>query len=389
MRTGHAWWGGLVVALAGCSDSSGPPPMPAPSGLTASVEAARTRIDLTWVDNTSDEDGFLIERCLGLACTNFAQITSVPSNTITYQNTSLGEDTPYSYRVRAYNTADTSAYSNVATGTTASADFFVNAVTGSDANAGTNAAPFKTITKALSVADSGNVITVRPGRYDEANGEVFPLVVPDYVALIGDEFNKGGGATPTLILGGDTLTISFIAATIAPRAHSFIAGFTITDSAAVSGPMGVYIEYPSVTLRNNRIVNNGSAGIYVIGSTENHVITGNILSGNFVGLGFINGGGGSVVGFNTITGNQYGVEYDSPGGNLGDGITANTGFNVISCNTANDIWTNSTVTISAVNNFWDHVPPTTGAGIGIDFYNGQGTATLTATGAALASSPCT
>lgn len=379
----------LGVLLACGDDPSGPSGPGAPSSLTASFETARTRIDLTWLDNASDEAGFRIERCFGVTCSTFAEITTVLANVTTYQDSALSEDAPYSYRVRAYTATDTSAYSNVATGGTSSADFFVNAVTGSDANSGIKAAPFKTITKALSLADSGNVVTVRPGRYDEANGEVFPLLVPDWVALVGDELHQGGGATPTLILGGDTLTLAVIAVAVVPGAHSFIAGFTITDSAAVSFPMGVYLQHSSVTLRNNRIVNNPASGIYITGGSENHRIESNILSGNELGLGFIGGGVGTLVGFNTITGNGTGVEYDSPGGNLGDGTTANTGFNVISCNTRNDIWTNSEVTISAVDNFWDHVPPEEGVNSGgLDFYNGLGTATLIATAAALATAPC-
>ena len=80
----------------------------------------------------------------------------------------------------------------------ATANRYVDAVAGSDSNPGTEALPFKTITHALSLTSQGDRIHVRPGLYDEANGEVFPVVVPFGVLLLGDEASKGdGGAVPS------------------------------------------------------------------------------------------------------------------------------------------------------------------------------------------------
>ena len=58
--------------------------------------------------------------------------------------------------------------------------FFVNAASGNDGNAGTTpTAPFKTISKALSVATvSGEIVNVAPGTYNTANGEIFPPISP-------------------------------------------------------------------------------------------------------------------------------------------------------------------------------------------------------------------
>ena len=56
--------------------------------------------------------GYLIERCQGAGCTNFAQIAT--SAAISFSNTGLAASTAYSYRVRAADAAgNLSAYSNV------------------------------------------------------------------------------------------------------------------------------------------------------------------------------------------------------------------------------------------------------------------------------------
>lgn len=83
----------------------------APSSLTATAASA-TQVTLSWRDNSSDESGFRIERCTGSGCTNFTQIASVGADVTSTPNTGLARNTVYSYRVRAYNAAGNSAYSN-------------------------------------------------------------------------------------------------------------------------------------------------------------------------------------------------------------------------------------------------------------------------------------
>ena len=94
-----------------------PPPPNAPSGLVATVQS-RTQIDLSWVDNSTNETGFSIERCTGMNCTNFSQVASVGANTKKYIDKALKKGTTYSYRVSAYHSAGRSSYSNTAIGTT-------------------------------------------------------------------------------------------------------------------------------------------------------------------------------------------------------------------------------------------------------------------------------
>jgi PKD repeat protein len=87
----------------------GPPN--APSNLGATVSTKR-KVILTWVDNSNNETGFKIEQSTN--GTTFAQIATVGANVTTY--TDGGNQTgTYYFRVRAYNGAGNSAYSNTVT----------------------------------------------------------------------------------------------------------------------------------------------------------------------------------------------------------------------------------------------------------------------------------
>lgn len=87
----------------------------APSSLTATAVSS-SRINLAWTDNSTDEDGFKIERSLDGV--NFTEITSVGAGVTTYASTGLSASTQYYYRVRAYRGSVNSAYSNTANATT-------------------------------------------------------------------------------------------------------------------------------------------------------------------------------------------------------------------------------------------------------------------------------
>jgi hypothetical protein len=101
--------------------------------LTATAVSS-SQIDLTWLDNSSNETGFKIERKTGSGGT-YSQIATVGAGVTSYDNTGLSAGTTYYYRVRANNAAGDSAYSTEASDTTDSAtgpagllgDYFNNA----------------------------------------------------------------------------------------------------------------------------------------------------------------------------------------------------------------------------------------------------------------------
>ena len=101
------------------TSSAKTPPAPqlpiAPSNLIATA-VSYNQINLTWQDNSDNEEGFRIERSLN--GTSFSQIATVGINVTNYSNTGLTGNTNYYYRVRAYNAAGNSNYSNTSSATT-------------------------------------------------------------------------------------------------------------------------------------------------------------------------------------------------------------------------------------------------------------------------------
>ncbi len=87
----------------------------APSNLAARAVSS-SQINLTWSDGSSNETGFVIQRSTDNY--TFVQIATVGAGVTSYSNTSLTANTTYYYRVRAVNSAGSSAFSNVASATT-------------------------------------------------------------------------------------------------------------------------------------------------------------------------------------------------------------------------------------------------------------------------------
>lgn len=85
----------------------------APGNLTASA-LTRSSTRLMWTNGTANQTGVRIERCQGSGCTNFNQIATVGGTATTYTDSGLAANTTYRYRVRAYNSAGNSPYSNIA-----------------------------------------------------------------------------------------------------------------------------------------------------------------------------------------------------------------------------------------------------------------------------------
>ena len=81
----------------------------APSNLSGTAVSS-SEIDLTWNDNSDNEDGFKIERKEEGG--TYSEIASLPANTTTYKDTGLSADTTYYYRVKAFNNKGESNYSN-------------------------------------------------------------------------------------------------------------------------------------------------------------------------------------------------------------------------------------------------------------------------------------
>jgi len=95
-------------------------PLSAPSSLTADT-ISWNQINLQWTDTESNEDGFRIQRKLGVTGT-YMEIATVGPNINTYIDTDLSPGGIYYYRVQSYNfTLGSSAWSNEGINTTLSA----------------------------------------------------------------------------------------------------------------------------------------------------------------------------------------------------------------------------------------------------------------------------
>ncbi|MCX6857774.1 MAG: fibronectin type III domain-containing protein [Verrucomicrobia bacterium] len=95
-----------------------PPSIPATPGyLEAQVFA--NRVELGWTDQSTNEQGFKIERRVGSgAWSQVATVGAVSGGDVFWTDTTTQPKTTYSYRVRAYNSLGNSGYTNEATGTT-------------------------------------------------------------------------------------------------------------------------------------------------------------------------------------------------------------------------------------------------------------------------------
>jgi hypothetical protein len=198
---------------------------------------------------------------------------------------------------------------------------WVDAVNGNDANAGTSDAPVKTIKQAIINAGSNPTITVRPGTYNMALGETFPIEPSSNTKLI-----STGGAAVTIIdaTGADTRVI--YGNGLGPQ--TLIEGFTIRGgmyleevggNAATGG--GIFLGIGDQTTVNRCIITNnevrghygdsnhktggpaygGGIGIFnALTKVTNSVISNNIVRGgtgyNEFEMGVSGGTGGSAQG---------------------------------------------------------------------------------------------
>src|SRR5690606_30610130 len=82
-------------------------------GLAFTNVVGAAQVSLRWADNSSDESGFKVERANGSGA--FAQIATTGRNVTRFDDTKVAAGTTYRYRVRAYNGAGNSPYSNIVT----------------------------------------------------------------------------------------------------------------------------------------------------------------------------------------------------------------------------------------------------------------------------------
>lgn len=141
----------------------------------------------------------------------------------------------------------------------------VNPNTGNDQRGdGSNGTPFKTITKALQVAEPNTVIMLSPGKYSDQTGERFPIILKPGVSLQGNTSEQGKGI---IIAGGGVfLSRSFGGQNVAVVGanQSSIKGITVTNS-NLRG-YGLWVEYSNTVVSENTFTGNTQDGVAVSGN---------------------------------------------------------------------------------------------------------------------------
>ena len=95
-----------------------------PSGLTAAAASA-TGINLAWQDNSTSETGFIVER-RRLGSGKWVRVGTTAAEIEAFASDGLFPNATYIYRVQAFNSSGTSAYSNEAAATTLAGTFTAN-----------------------------------------------------------------------------------------------------------------------------------------------------------------------------------------------------------------------------------------------------------------------
>ncbi|MGA7934708.1 MAG: DUF1565 domain-containing protein, partial [Kovacikia sp.] len=153
---------------------------------------------------------------------------------------------------------------------TVSITLYVNPTTGNDGNNGSQAAPFKTIARALQQAKAGTTIQLAAGTYSAASGETFPLAIPSGVTVLGNEATKGNG----IVVTGSG---KFLSKTFANQNVTFqldtdaqLRGVTVTNL-EIRGT-AVWVESTNPTIANNTFINNKREGVFATGSASPAVL---------------------------------------------------------------------------------------------------------------------
>ena len=218
---------------------------------------------------------------------------------------------------------------------------------GSDANDGkTVGAPFRTLTKALSMAEDGNAIHVAAGLYDAAAGETFPLVANGIagLCLVGDgpaqvlvDAGGGDGALalqncPNAVVQGMSFKNAIRTTSNGTDAHAYGGGLALLFSG------GVVVE--NCAFENNKVSSaskgayGGGAGLFASTAT----IRGCRFIGNDVasngGTSYAYGGGvANAGGVLTLVNSELRFNSISVGSNgrLGAGLYANSTTTASNC----------------------------------------------------------
>jgi len=184
------------------------------------------------------------------------------------------------------------------------ATIYVNPATGNDNYSGSRLKPYRSISCVLATKKAPMIIQLAPGTYNNANGEIFPLVIPSGVMVVGNEATKGknvaiagNGTYDSGLFGRQNVTMLLLG-------NAALIGVTVTNK-NVKGS-GIWIESTSPTLSDNTLIECGREGVFVCGNAK-PVITDNLFVKNAsAGLIITSYGKGEVL-RNVLENNALGI----------------------------------------------------------------------------------
>jgi Protein of unknown function (DUF1565)/S-layer homology domain len=173
------------------------------------------------------------------------------------------------------------------------ATIYVNPVTGKDSNTGSRLNPLKSITCALKQAKTSTIIQLANGTYGTANGEVFPLIIPPGVLVVGNEANKG----QEIIISGSgeyqSSSFGLQNITLLLRGDASLLGVTVINTIAKG--TGVWIESSVPTVANSTFKNCAREGIFTTGNAKPGIMDNLFINNQFSGLVMARNSKGEVL----------------------------------------------------------------------------------------------
>ncbi len=184
---------------------------------------------------------------------------------------------------------------------------YVDPHRGNDQTAdGTADKPYKTITSALSNHRHTRTATIKlaQGTYSTATGEVFPLVIPSEITVLGNEAQRGAGV---IIQGGGHFRSLFLGqqnVAVVLQDRAALRGVTVTNNNPRG--FGVWIEKGSPTVSHSTLIHNTQDGLSITGRTGGSVIN-NVLRSNGANAITVEQLASPEIRHNVIVGNGFGI----------------------------------------------------------------------------------
>lgn len=181
---------------------------------------------------------------------------------------------------------------------------YVNPATGKDSNTGSRLNPLKSITCALKQAKTSTIIQLANGTYGTANGEVFPLIIPQGVLVVGNEANKG----QEMIISGSgeyqSSSFGLQNITLLLRGDASLLGVTVINT--IDKGTGVWIESSVPTVANSTFKNCAREGIFTTGNAKPGIMDNLFINNKFSGLVMARNSKGEVL-RNVFQNNALGI----------------------------------------------------------------------------------